>query len=148
MCGVLHRRFYELEGRGWQHQLVVPEKRRQDLLQRMHEGAIGAHLGTTCTLALVEQGFFRPVMHADMSRVCRKCDCALLKKRRARREPLHQYIMGVPMERLAMDVAGPSSITSLGKPVLPDGGMLFLEMARVFPHSGTEGHDGSIEIGV
>ena len=75
--GVLHWRFYELEGRGWRHQLVVPEGRRQNLLQWMHGGAIGAHLGTARTLALVGQGFYWPGMRADMDQVCRKCDCAL-----------------------------------------------------------------------
>ena len=34
------------------------------------------------------------------------------------------------------------------KPVLPDGGMLFLKMARVFPHPGPEGHDGHSEASI
>ena len=38
--GVLHRRFYELEGQGWRHQLVVPEDRRRTILQQLHGGAI------------------------------------------------------------------------------------------------------------
>ena len=36
----------------------------------------------------------------------------------------------------------------LGEPVLSDGGMLLLEMARVLPHSGPESHDGGSEAGV
>ena len=28
-----------------------------------------------------------------------------------------------------------------GKPILPHGGMLLVEMARMFPHPGPEGHD-------
>ena len=43
--GVLHRQFYELEGQGWWHQLVVPRDGRRIILQRLHGGAIGAHLG-------------------------------------------------------------------------------------------------------
>ena len=53
-------------------------------------------------------------MRADVSRVCIECDCAMFKTRRGRREPLHQYIVGVPMEQLAMDVAGLYPITSSG----------------------------------
>ena len=94
--GVLHRRFHELEGQGWRPQLVVPADRRSSLLQRFHGGMIGAHLGTACTLVLAEQGFYWPGMQADVSRICNECDCAMLKKRRGRREPLHQYIVGVP----------------------------------------------------
>ena len=89
--GVLHRRFHELEGQGWQPQLVVPADRRSSLLQRFHGGAIGAHLGTSRTLALAEQGFYWPGMRVDVSRIC---DWAMLNKRRGHREPLHQYIVG------------------------------------------------------
>ena len=50
----LYRRFHELEGQGWQPQLVVLEDRRNIILQCFHGGAIGAHLGTARTLALAE----------------------------------------------------------------------------------------------
>ena len=50
-----------------------------------------------CTLALAEQGFYWPGMRADMSKICTECDCVMLNRRRRRREPLHQYIVGVPM---------------------------------------------------
>ena len=92
--GVLHRRFHELEGQGWRPQLVVPADQRGSLLQRFHGGMIGAHLGTARTLALAEQGFYWPGMRADVSWICNECDCAMLKRRRGRREPLHQYIVG------------------------------------------------------
>ena len=36
-----------------------------------------------------------------------------LKRRRGRLESLHEYIVWVPMERLAMDMAGPYPVTSL-----------------------------------
>ena len=80
--GVLHRRFHMLEGQGWWHQLVVPEDRRRAILQRLHGGAIGAHLGTAHTLALTEQGFYWLGMRADLSKICTECDCAMLKRQR------------------------------------------------------------------
>ena len=79
--GVLHHRFHELEGQGWLPQLVIPEDWRKIILQRLHRGAIGAHLGSARTLVLVEQGFYWPGMRADMSRTCTECDCAMLKRR-------------------------------------------------------------------
>ena len=36
----------------------------------------------------------------------------------------------------------------LEEPVMPDGGMLLLEMARVLPHPRPESHDGGPEVGV
>ena len=90
------------------------EDRCRTILQRLHRGAIGAHLGTARTLAFAEQGFYGPGMRADVSKICTECDCAMLKRRRGRWESLHQYIVGVPMECLAMDVAGQYPITSTG----------------------------------
>ena len=85
--GVLHRRFYKLTGQGWRHQLVVPEDRRKTIFQRLHRGAIGALLGPAHTLALAEQGFYWLGMRADVSKICTECDCAMLKRRRGRRDP-------------------------------------------------------------
>ena len=98
--GVLHRWFHELEGQGWRHQLVVPEDRCNIILQRLHRRAIGAHLGTARTLALAEQGFYWPGMQADVSKIPTECDCAMLKRQRGRREPLHQYIVGTSWSSL------------------------------------------------
>ena len=131
--GVLHRRFHELEGRGWWYQLVVPEGRQKDLLQCMHGGAIGDHLGMAGTLALAEQGFYWPGMCADVSRIYTECDCDMLNRRRGRRKPLHQYIVGVPMERLAMDVAGPYPITSSGNQYCLMVGCYFSRWLECFP---------------
>ena len=135
---VLHRRFHELEGQGWRPQLVVPADRRSSLFLQFHGGVIGAHLGTARTLALAEQGFYWPGMRADVSRICNECDRAMLKKRRGRREPLHQYIVGVPMEHLAMDVAGPYPVTSTGNQYCLMVGCYF---SKWFD-TGPEGHDG------
>ena len=120
--GVLHHRFHELEGQGWLPQLVIPE-------ERLHGGAIGAHLGTARTLVLAEQGFYWPGMRAVVSRTCTECDCAMLKRRQGRWEPLHQYIVGVPMERFG-DRRGWAISHHLNRePILPHGGVLYLEMA-------------------
>ena len=94
--GVLHRLFHKLEGQGWRPKLVVPADRRGSLLQRFHGGMIGAHLGTARTLALAEQCFYWPGIRADVSRICNECDCAMLKRRRGQREPLHQYMSPDP----------------------------------------------------
>ena len=61
------------------------------------------------------------------------CDCLLLKKRRGRPEPLHQYIVGVPMGRLAMDVVGPYPITSSGNQYCLMVGCYFSKWLECFP---------------
>ena len=110
---------HKLKGHGWRPQLVVPADRRGSLLQRFHGGMIG--------------GFYWPGMRADVSRICNECDCAMLKRRRGRQEPLHQYIVGVPMELLAMDVAGPYPVTSAGKQYCLMVGCYFSKWLECFP---------------
>ena len=68
-----------------------------------------------------------------MKRVCSERDCALLKTRRGRREPHHQYIVGPPMERLAMDVAGPYPVTSSGNQYRLMVGCYFSKWLECFP---------------
>ena len=88
----------------------------------------GAHPG-----APWRQGFYWPGMQADVSRICNECDCTMLKKRRGRREPLHQYIVGAPMERLAMDVAGLYPVTSTGNQYCLIVGCYFSKWLECFP---------------
>ena len=57
----------------------------------------------------------------------------MLKRRRGRREPLHQYIVGVPIERLAMDVAGPYPVTSAGNQYCLMVGCYFSKWLECFP---------------
>ena len=68
-----------------------------------------------------------------MKCVCSECDCALLKTRRGRREPNHQYIVGPPMERLAMDVAGPYPVTWSGNQYPLMVGCYFSKWLECFP---------------
>ena len=62
--------------------------------------------------------------------ICTECDCAMLKRRR---ELLHQYIVRVPMECLAMDVAGPYLITSTGDQYCLMVGCFFSKWLECFP---------------
>ena len=68
-----------------------------------------------------------------MSRICTECDCSIMKRKRGRQDPLHQYIVGVPMERLAMDVAGPYPITSTGNQYCLMVGCYFSKWLECFP---------------
>ena len=73
--------------------------------------------------------------HGDVKRTCSECDSALLKTRRGRREPLHQYVVGVLMERLAMDVAGRYPVTSSGNQYCLMVGRYFSKWLECFPIS-------------
>ena len=68
-----------------------------------------------------------------MSKICTECDFAMLKRRRGRLVPLHKYIIGVPMECLAMDVAVLYPITSTGNQYCLMVGCYFSKWLECFP---------------
>ena len=97
-------------------QLLVPQSHRHETFVHLHEHSTGGHLGETRTLHKMKQAFYWPRMRDDVQRMCRSCDkCTArkptLKKTRA---PLKQYVVGEPMERMAIDVIGPLPKTKKG----------------------------------
>jgi len=78
----------------------------------MHNGKTGAHLGVNKTLDKIRQRFHWVTGFT----LCRQCSiCAASHGPQTRsREPMKQYNVGLPFERLAIDVAGPFPQTNRG----------------------------------
>lgn len=55
-------------------------------------------------------------MKRDVENYCSQCDlCAARKPSKAsNKAPLHQYLVGEPMERIAIDILGPLPLTEKG----------------------------------
>ncbi len=121
--GVLYRRWEEdtteeettARDRG-SKQLVVPQSLTHDVMQNLHNGPAGCHLGIAKTLAKIRQRFFWYGMSNDVQEWCRMClDCARRKSpTRAPRAPLVNIKTGNPMERVALDILGPLPSTVRG----------------------------------
>lgn len=116
-CGVLVKRWEVLGGVGrdaWV--VVVPRAKRAEVLRELHAGVTSGHLGEKKTLKRLRQRFYWVGMRNDVSEWCRACDVCSAKKGPVRRNraPLQLYSVGAPMERVAVDIAGPLPVTPRG----------------------------------
>ena len=101
-------------------QLIVPKAARQEVLKESHGNPSTGHFGVTKTLKRVKQRFYWHQMRTDVKRWCEKCDMCSSRKGPVRkpRAPLKLYMVGAPMERIAMDIMGPLPMTRQGNKYL------------------------------
>lgn len=114
--GILRRKWIQPDGRVKFWQLVIPKERRERLLQEVHDNFAGGHLGVRKTLSRLKQRFYWFGMRRDVKEWCRTCDTCNAKKgpNRKGKAPLQLYQVGSPMERVAIDIAGPFPTTESG----------------------------------
>ena len=89
--------------------LVVLEVLKKDILNSLHEGPFGGHLGEDKTLEKLKERFYWPGQYNDDRDWCRTCSvCASRKtpgpKPRASLKPVR---VGSPMQLVAVDILGP-----------------------------------------
>ena len=97
-------------------QMVIPRTLREPVLSEMHDSATAGHLGIRRTLLTMQARFFWPMMKRSVREWCKQCTrCAARKppQRRAR-AAMQKYQVGVPMERVAIDVMGPLPTSTRG----------------------------------
>ncbi|PNF15527.1 hypothetical protein B7P43_G16595 [Cryptotermes secundus] len=89
--------------------MFIPRSRVKDVLSELHGGPSGGHFGVNKTLNKVRQRFYWLQARTDIEKWCRQCDtCAASRVPRTRnRGQMHQYNVGAPFERIAIDIAGP-----------------------------------------
>ena len=113
--GLLIREFH-VTGKKKRTQVVVPEKLRNLVLENLHNAVTAGHLGVRRTLAGVRARFFWPQMRQFVQSWCEKCDVCAARKfsTKIRKGPMQKYQMGMPMERIALDISGPWPVTRNG----------------------------------
>ena len=114
--GLLFKTGYNPKTRRANWQLLVPSAKRKEVFTHLHEHNTGGHLGVQRTLEKIKLGFYWPTMRRTIEDLCKKCDkCAARKPPlRKSRAPLQQYLVGEPLERIAVDILGPLPITKRG----------------------------------
>ena len=107
--GVLKRLWESVDGTTQTMQTILPRSKINEVLQVVHDGTSGGHLGVNKTLAKVRQRFYWVNCRRDVEDWCRSCTiCGASKGPRVRtRGQMQQYNVGQPFERIAIDVAGP-----------------------------------------
>ena len=95
-------------------QVVVPMNLTKEIANNLHNSITGGHLGIKKTLSKVRDKYFWHNMSKDIKHLCKMCDtCASRKSpNKVPKAPLQKYVVGVPMERWAVDVIGPLPLTN------------------------------------
>ena len=96
--------------------LVVPLSLRAELLEEAPAGVSGGHLGRKKTLCCLRQRLHWVGMRRDVEEWCKLCYVCAAEKGPARRTRAKSqlYQSGAPMERVAVDIAGPLPCTPQG----------------------------------
>src|SRR6266568_4700368 len=97
-------------------QLVLPAALRAPLMQAVHEGIAG-HLGASKTKAHISNRAYWYLWRRDVDIFCRKCDdCSEYNRSRLppRQGKLVPMVLGAPVERWSIDLAGKFPQSSAG----------------------------------
>ena len=102
-----HHPARESEDHIWQ--LVIPMTKRNEVLQDLHEGVLGGHLGEEKTLSRIKERYYWPGYHSDVRNWCRTCANRAAKKTPAPKNqaPLTSVKVGEPLQVVAVDLLGP-----------------------------------------
>ena len=103
-------RLFESEDDTSHHiQLIVPTPLREDILQELHAGVSGAHLGQEKTMTRLHEHFYWLGQWRDVSNWCRTCSTRATRKTPVpkARAPLGNIQAGYLMQILAVDILGP-----------------------------------------
>ena len=97
-------------------QILVPPGLRNDVMIECHSVLTAGHLGRAKTVANVKRRFLWPGMRKDIQIFVQSCDsCAKFKADgKKRKAGLRDFRVGMPMERVCIDIVGPFPVSSQG----------------------------------
>jgi len=97
-------------------QLVVPRLRVKEILEEAHDSSIGGHFGINKTLEKIRKRFYWATCKQDVENWCRSCKVCVSKQGPSGKgkSPLQIYNVGLPFQRVQIDVLGPLSKTDSG----------------------------------
>ncbi|XP_073699461.1 uncharacterized protein [Garra rufa] len=89
--------------------LVVPKEKTETVLELAHAHPMAGHLGAQNTVQRIRDRFHWPGLEAEVKRFCQACPaCQRTSPRKPPPSPLIPLpIIGVPFERIGMDIVGP-----------------------------------------
>ena len=101
-------------------QLIIPKHLCSMVLQHLHDSRTGGHFGVAKTLGKARERFFWPYCRHDVERWCKNCEQCGSRKgpQRKQKGPMKQFIVGAPLERIAVDVLGPLPVSEKGNKYL------------------------------
>lgn len=132
--GILCRRWESNDGKQVNYKVVLPKKFRQTVLSELHGARTAGHLGIRKTKEKVQDRYCWVGLSKDVRAFIRKCCmCTRRKSSKQKRSPLQQYLVGAPMERIAMDVIGPLPTSERGNNYILVVGDYFTKWVEAYP---------------
>ena len=118
--GVLCRKWEAADGKTERWQLLVPEEMKKTVLGVVHSSPTSGHFGVAKTLGRLQQNFYWHGHSADVRAWCRSCNVCASRKMPIKTHwaALQKYIVGGPMERIAVDMLGPLPESDSGNTVV------------------------------
>ena len=98
------------------YQIILPRNLQETALEAHHNHTTASHSGVNKTLGAIRARYYWPGLTSQVKKWVRVChDCGAKKNwGKKRRSALQQYVVGAPMERLAMNKLGPLPQTPRG----------------------------------
>ena len=118
--GLLYRCFVDTSTEKSHLQLIVPVCFRKEVLQELHAGVVGGHLGQDKTLSCLKERFYWPGHWSDVNDWCRTCATCATRKTPAPKPKAHLQTItaGYPMQIVATDILEPLPLTPNGNSYL------------------------------
>ncbi|KRX75070.1 Transposon Ty3-I Gag-Pol polyprotein [Trichinella sp. T6] len=88
---------------------VPPNHARPSIVEQLHNGIDGGHLGVKKTAEKVRTRYFWPGWYRDVMAWCDRCEACARRKTSpiVNRAPMESIVVGNPMEIVAVDILGP-----------------------------------------
>ena len=133
--GILFRIFQNLDDGSTIRQLVVPFSLRIDILEHMHAGSVGGHLGQSKTLQKIKDRFYWPGHYNDVITWCSTCpSCATRKTLTPKaKAPLNPITVGSPLQLVAVDLLGPLPKSQSGNSYILVAADYFTKWCEAYP---------------
>ena len=131
--GILFRIFHDSTTNT--SQLVVPTSLHSEVLEHIHAGSGGGHLGQTKTLQKLKNRFYWPGHYNDVMRWCSTCASCITRKSPTPKPkaPLHSISVGSPMQLVAVDLLGPSHKAQQETHIFWSWPIISLSLAKLIP---------------
>jgi len=106
--GILYREYHDRDD-SVRLQLVLPTIWRTEVMTLLHNDICAGHLGITKTIARVRSRYYWVGFKEDITNHCNQCFACQARKMPSQtcRAGMKTYNVGIPMERVAIDILGP-----------------------------------------
>ena len=133
--GILFRIFHSPDDGSTTRQLVVPLSLQSEILELIHAGPGGGHLGQEKTLQKLKDRFYWPGHYNDVMTWCATCPSCTTRKSPIPKPsaPLKPISVGNPMQLVAVDLLGPLPLSQTGNSYILVAADYFTKWCEAYP---------------